>query len=369
MFTSEEVNTQNYLMKKCINKNIQKNLSQKNLFKILNFVLMFLAWVYLYSQIKNHQSFFLQITDLWNELQKNKAILSIVFVLMFINWILEAKKWQLLIKSLAKISLFQSLQSVWIGLSLATFLPLGNYLGRAKNLPQKNRFNSAGALIVNGGLQFWVTMLGGIYGISQFFELDNFVTFLFFVFWVLFYLLGLFFYKKYLIVVGGDTDNSKIGVMEENKFVRHFQSVRKLKAVDKLIIWLKKNLYFISHYSKTDIFKTTFLASLRYIVFLVQMILIFKAASFSLSIEKIIIGSSLLFAAKSVLPVGGFLVGLSVREATALYFFGSLGEGKVVTITFLLWIINIGLPVLVGSVLLLRNTKKQNYRIKSQLFF
>ncbi len=88
------------------------------------------------------------------------------------------------------------------------------------------------------------------------------------------------------------------------------------------------------------------------------MILIFKAADFSLSIDKIIIGSSLLFAAKSILPVGGFFVGLSVREATALYFFSSLGEEKVVTITFLLWIINIGIPVLVGSVLLLRNKSK-----------
>ena len=108
-------------MKKRINKN---SLSKKNLFRLLNFVLMSLAWGYLYSQIKTHQSLFSQITDLWNELQKNRAILLIVFLLMFINWILEAKKWQILIKPLAKINLFQSVQSVWIGLSLATFLPL-----------------------------------------------------------------------------------------------------------------------------------------------------------------------------------------------------------------------------------------------------
>ncbi len=345
MFTSEEVNTQNYLMKKRINKN-NKNYKKK-LYNLFNFALMFLAWVYLYSQIKNHQSFFIQITDLWSELQKNKAILFIVFVLMFINWILEAKKWQILIKLVAKINLLQSLQSVWVGLSLAAFLPLGNFLGRAKNLPQENRFNSVSALLVNGGLQFWVTMLGGIFGISQFFELKNFLTFLLFAFWILLYLLGLFFYDKW-----SSAETPTKAATINNKIVRH------LKLVDKIIIWLQKNLYFISYYSQQDILKTTFLALLRYFVFLVQMILIFKAANFSLSIEKIIIGSSLLFAAKSVLPVGGFLVGLSVREATALYFFGSLGEEKVITITFLLWIINIGLPVLVGSVLLLKNKSK-----------
>jgi hypothetical protein len=363
-------------MKKNSNKNYKKNL-----YKMLNFVLMFLAWVYLYSQIKNHHSFFIQITDLWSELQKNKAILLIVFVFMFINWILEAKKWQILIKPLAKINLFQSLESVWIGLSLATFLPLGNYLGRAKNLPQKNRFDSAGALIVNGGLQFWVTMLGGIYGISQFFELHNVITFLFFAFWILLYLLGLFFYNKWScdsIVVGGDTDNGRRSSVEtptrssvetpttakisnkNNRIFRYFQRIRQLKIGGKIIIWVKKNLYLISQYSQAVILKTTFLALLRYGVFLVQMILIFKAANFSLLIEKIVVGSSLLFAAKSILPVGGFFVGLSIREATALYFFGSLGEEKVVTITFLLWIINIGLPVLIGSVLLLRNKSKLN---------
>ncbi len=330
-------------MKKRINKNIQKNL-----LNLLNFVLMALAWVYLYSQIKNHQLFFIQITDLWNELQKNKAILLIVFALMFINWILEAKKWQILIKPLAKINLFQSLESVWIGLSLATFLPLGNYLGRIKNLPNENRFNSAGALLVNGGLQFWVTMLGGIYGISQFLEFDNFIAFLLFLSWILIYLAGLFFYKKWSLVRTRATE-------EKNK------TFRQLKTVSYINEWLQKNIYFISQYSKKDILKTTFLSLLRYLVFLIQMILVFKAANFSLSIDRIIIGSSLLFAAKSILPMGGFFVGLSVREATALYFFGSLGEEKVVTITFLLWIINIGIPVLVGSVLLLKNKSKREF--------
>lgn len=320
---------------------------KKILFRLLNLVLMFLAWWYLYSQVKSHQhqSFFLQITDLYSELQKNKAILALISVLMLINWLLEAKKWQILIKKIAKINLLQSLQSVWTGLALATFLPLGNYLGRAKNLPQENRFDSAGALLVNGGLQFWVTMLGGIYGISQFLELNNFVTPLLFFIWILLYLLGLFFYQKYLcylVVVGKDTDNGRAMTKGKNKIIN----------------WLQNNLYFASQYSKKQILKVTFFALLRYFLFLIQMILIFKASSFLLSSQKIIVGSSLLFTAKSVLPVGGFLVGLSVREATALYFFSSLGEEKVITITFLLWIINIAFPTLVGSVLLLKNKKR-----------
>ncbi|WP_338765494.1 hypothetical protein WAF17_01765 [Bernardetia sp. ABR2-2B] len=339
-------------MKKCTTKN-----RQKYFLNLLNFVLMTLAWAYLYSQIKNHQSFFLQITDLWNELQKNKAILSIVFALMFVNWILEAKKWQILIKSLAKINLFQSLESVWVGLTLATFLPLGNYLGRAKNLPQKNRFDSAGALLVNGGLQFWVTMLGGIYGVSQFLKVSNSITFLLFVFWILIYLLGLFFYNKYsykeMFVSENNEQGRETQIKREGKFIRQLRT--------ESIFWLQKNLYSISQYFQKDILKTTFFALLRYGVFLLQMILIFKASGFLLSIEKIIVGSSLLFTAKSILPVGGFLVGLSVREAMALYFFGTLGENKVVTITFVLWIINIGVPVLIGSFLILKNTKtKQN---------
>ena len=332
-------------MNKAIKKSNKNN--RKSLLKIINLVLMILAWSYLYSQIKNHQSFFLQITNLYTELQKNRAILFIVFLFMFMNWILEAKKWQILIKPLAKVNLLAALQSVWIGLSLAAFLPLGNYLGRAKNLSQKNRFASAGVLFVNGGLQFWVTILGGIFGISQFFKLNNVITYSLFAFWILLYFVGLFFYEKWTLVRTRATD-------EKNKY----KIVRQAGTVNKIIIWLQNNLYFVSQYSQKDILKTTFLALLRYLVFMIQIILIFKAVNFSLSINKILIGASLLFAAKSLLPVGGFLVGLSVREATALYFFGSLGEEKVITITFLLWIINIGIPVLVGSVLLLKSKSK-----------
>ena len=302
---------------------------------------MFLAWGYLYAQIKNHPSFFLQITDLYVKLQKNKAILLVICLLMVVNWLLEAKKWQVLISPLAKINLLESLQSVWVGLSLATFLPLGNYLGRAKNLPQKNRFDSAGALLVGGGLQFWVTMLGGIFGISQFFELNTSVSFLLLASWIMIYVVGLFLYNNLVFSKDENLRNDEIKTIKE--------SLR-----GNIIFWLQKNLHYASQYSKKEILKVTLFALLRYFVFIVQMILIFKASSFLLSPQKIIVGSSLLFVAKSVLPVGGFLVGLSVREATALYFFSSLGEEKIVTITFLLWVINIGFPTLVGSVLLLK---------------
>ncbi|WP_374166426.1 hypothetical protein [Arcticibacter sp. MXS-1] len=60
------------------------------------------------------------------------SVLGIIFLLMLVNWILEAMKWKFLVKRIETISLWKAVESVFCGLTWAIFTPnrIGEYGGR-----------------------------------------------------------------------------------------------------------------------------------------------------------------------------------------------------------------------------------------------
>ena len=56
----------------------------------------------------------------------------LVIILMFVNWGLEAKKWQLLVKSIQKISFLRAFRAIFSGQAFAlnTVNGVGEYVGR-----------------------------------------------------------------------------------------------------------------------------------------------------------------------------------------------------------------------------------------------
>jgi len=59
-------------------------------------------------------------------------VMSLVFVLMLINWLLEALKWQYLTRNLEQITFWKAIECVFCGLTWAIFTPnrLSEYGGR-----------------------------------------------------------------------------------------------------------------------------------------------------------------------------------------------------------------------------------------------
>ena len=88
-------------------------------------------------------------------------------VLMLVNWAIEARKWQVVIRKIQPISFFQSWKAIHAGLTLAFFTPnrTGEYIGRVLYIQEGKRIQAVSLTIVCSMAQLLVTWLAGIAGI------------------------------------------------------------------------------------------------------------------------------------------------------------------------------------------------------------
>lgn len=90
--------------------------------------------------------------------------LLLVFVLMFFNWGLEARKWQLLMQGIEHIGFWRSYRAIFTGQSFAlnTVNRVGEYLGRMVYLQEGNRLRSIALSVAGSFSQLIVTMFMGL---------------------------------------------------------------------------------------------------------------------------------------------------------------------------------------------------------------
>jgi len=93
--------------------------------------------------------------------------LGMVILLMLVNWGLEAKKWQLLIKRIQIVSFTRAFRAIFSGQAFAlnTVNGLGEYLGKAIYLEEGNRLRSIAVTIVGSISQVIVTFVMGLLGL------------------------------------------------------------------------------------------------------------------------------------------------------------------------------------------------------------
>src|SRR5690606_26996202 len=119
--------------------------------------------IFIFLKLKEHP---VKISDLTATLttvmqQESLELLLLLPFLSFINWLLEAFKWQLLVSKIEKISLASGLRGVLTGLSLGFVTPhaLGDYAGRIWQLKGKKRLESIGAVMLGRASQFFATFV------------------------------------------------------------------------------------------------------------------------------------------------------------------------------------------------------------------
>ena len=97
-------------------------------------------------------------------------VMSLVLLLMLVNWGIEAIKWKQLVSSIEKITLWKSVESVFCGLTLAVFTPnrLGEYGGRVFFLSPKRRIIGIVAMTVGNIGQMVLTNVFGIIALCMF---------------------------------------------------------------------------------------------------------------------------------------------------------------------------------------------------------
>ncbi len=255
------------------------------------------------------------------------------FLLVFVNWGLEAKKWQLLSAPVSRLSLAQCSRAVLSGLSLGFITPrsLGDYAGRLMESRGEERVKLVGAVLLNRISQSFCTYFAGLAGL---------------LYLITFTAMGVQpqWHWMFPVMAGGMLLCVLFLGKGRGRLVEVLQGLVGKK-------WMRL-LEIIGDYSSSTMAMLLLWAALRYVVYTFQFVWILKMAGLELPLPVMVAGVAAVFVMKSVIPAFNFLSDLGVREFSALFVFSAFAvpEAKVVLASLLVWCLNILLPTFIGAI-------------------
>jgi uncharacterized membrane protein YbhN (UPF0104 family) len=257
---------------------------------------------------------------------------------MPLNWLLESKKWQLLIRKLENISLFSSFKAVLAGVTVSVFTPnrIGEYAGRILILKHQNRIQGALSTIIGSIAQIIITSIAGAIG--------------FYAFYLDYYPMGLEWAAPYLL--------SLVMLMAISLVVLFLSTptlillLKRLKALKRF----KKYITFFNRYNFPELLSILLYSTIRYAVYCLQFYLLLKAFSISIDPEQGLVLIPVYFFVLTIIPSIA-LAELGIREGVALTIIGLISDQSIAILsaTFLLWLINLVFPAMLGSILIFRS--------------
>lgn len=297
-----------------------------------------LAWS-LYKQIMQQPDLGLR----WNEIKYSWAnpAFWLVFLMMFFNWGLEAVKWRSLVSTLERFSFWKTFKSVLAGCSITMLTPnrIGEYGGRIMFVAEENRLKAISLTVLGSTSQLIVTMFMGTLGL---------------------FLLkisppGLLFVKALPWLLNDITVYTSLAItivlllsyFKVHFFVNLIGRISFLKSVIKYIA-------VVDIFSGKQLLRILFLSLLRYMVFILQYVLLLNVMDVQVPVVLCFWVITIFYLAMVILPTIGF-VELPVRAMTSVKLI-SVYSGNILGIqaaAFGIWLINLVIPAIVGSILIL----------------
>lgn len=266
-------------------------------------------------------------------------LLAAVAGLMLLNWGIEARKWQLVIRHLEPLSWLSAFQAVLAGTTLAFFTPnrTGEYFGRVLYLPPGERLQAVPLTLVTSLSQiivtFWLGLLGWLMlGASLVQSIGGRSLWMNTLFYGLLgaaIILTLFYFRFSRVMQWG------------KRFARWETSRRLIGALEGVEPSMLRRLLLLSF--------------LRYLVFILQYGLLFRVFGVMLHPGQVFASVSVLFLVMAVIPTIAVLTELGIRwkasiEIVRLFSDQVLG---ILATSLSIWLINLVVPALMGSVLML----------------
>ena len=316
---------------------------RKNIKLLINYLLgpllfIILSWS-LYKQIIHQPDLVLR----WREIKHSwtDTRFWIVFILMFLNWSIEAAKWRQLISPLENFSFAKALKSVFAGCSITMLTPnrIGEYGGRIMYVDEKHRLKAISLTILGSISQLTITMLMGIAGLLIFKVFSANAIFLNSLPWLA---NNLILYISFIVTVILFLIYFKVDF-----FLGMLARIKVLRGVIKYI-----NVADI--FSGKQLLRILFLSFFRYMVFILQYVLLLQVMGVHISLSLSFWLLTIFYLVMAMLPTVGFTE-LPVR-ATASVTLLSLYSSNVLGMqaaTFGIWLINLVIPAIFGSLLIL----------------
>ncbi|HVM87860.1 MAG TPA: lysylphosphatidylglycerol synthase transmembrane domain-containing protein [Puia sp.] len=321
----------------------------KNIKIIINYLfgpIIFLLLVFaIYKQLlakANWQGSLKQIIDAITG--KHQWKIWLVCIFMFFNWGTEARKWQLSIAQVQHITWWRAFKATLTGSTLACFTPnrTGEYFGRMLYIQEGKRAQTVSLTIIGSISQIMVTMIiGGI---------------------------GIVFFKKYTItnnlLLNPDVFYSGLNILLSIVVIAfillvifYFKLSWLVNALNffrlpgKYLVYVK-----ISEGLKTGILlRILSLSFLRYCIFILQYYLMFEVFNVPLTFLQTLNSISIVFLVMAVAPTFTVLTELGLRWAACVQVVQLFSTNVVgiMAASFGIWFINLVIPALAGSLLIL----------------
>jgi hypothetical protein len=314
------------------------SIANHKLLSFFKFFVLVASVLMIYYQFKNRAVSFSDFDLLLEKLYSVKAFffLIITFLLMLLNWSLESYKWKYLLNSVEDINFFQAVKGVLSGLAIGFITPnrVGEFAGKIAYLKSENRANGAVMSFVGSSAQLLVTIQAGLIAIavSKYGSIvDVFVTPITLVMLVV---ISLIWFKSNLFL----------------KWISRFS-------------WLKKwnkhadQLADVSENKMT----TVYLISLvRYMVFPLQYFILFKMLDTTIGFSECLSMTATSYFLLAIVPTYA-IAEIGARGSMNLLAFSELNAPfAVLSVTFLIWMINLIIPALIGSYQIARFKLQKN---------
>jgi hypothetical protein len=313
-------------------------LSKKTIGFLLKIGIVAFALFFLYEQLTAKSSIEqFNNTDVLQQIKGHYSILIVIVLMMFLNWFLEALKWQFLIKKIEEISFSRSVRAVFSGITVSAFTPnrVGEYGGRVFCLEKADRIQAVFITIIGSMAQLITTIFFGSIGILLLPSLMPEFT----------QILSLMEYSYPILVFVFLLLNSLLIFIYLNTSVLSLLLSR-IKFLNK---YEKYNSVF-SFYSAEELAKVLLFSVARYVVFTTQYFILLHVFGVVINYtDALVLIMTMLFVI-SVIPTIA-ITEIGVRGSIALFLFGLISSNTVgiLSATFVMWIINLLLPALIGT--------------------
>ena len=313
-------------------------LSKKTIGFLLKIGIVAFALFFLYEQLTAKSSIEqFNNADVLKQIKGHYSILIVIVLMMFLNWFLEALKWQFLIKKIEEISFSRSVRAVFSGITVSAFTPnrVGEYGGRVFCLEKADRIQAVFITIIGSMAQLITTIFFGSIGILLLPSLMPEFT----------QILSLMEYSYPILVFVFLLLNSLLIFIYLNTSVLSLLLSR-IKFLNK---YEKYNSVF-SFYSVEELAKVLLFSVARYAVFTTQFFILLHVFGVVINYtDALVLIMTMLFVI-SVIPTIA-ITEIGVRGSVALFLFGLISSNTVgiLSATFVMWIINLLLPALIGT--------------------
>ncbi len=314
------------------------NSSTKKILSIcIKITILGLASWYIYNRLSNNSSIS-NFRMLLNELDSGSVwiVMSSLFLLMFLNWFIEALKWKFLVQKIEVISTWKAVESVFCGLTWAVFTPnrIGEYGGRVFFLSPNKRIKGAVAMTVGSFGQLVLVNVFGSLALSWFLfrfmdlnPLMNFSIFLLALAFSGFFLL--FFFNIHWIN----------GLLSKIKFLKPYKRFFIIFSKFKVSALLHILMYSLS----------------RILIFSTQYFLIIHLLIPEIDPLDMVLILFIFYFIQSSMPSLD-LLDIGLRATTAAYFFSFVTDQEIAVMAAVasIWLINLIIPAILGSVFVLK---------------